>query len=454
MKKALLLFVTLVFTGLSLLSPQEKIITVTYPASNEVPSYENISSVTRKLGYSVGDSVDNIGNLYIRAWSTHPTVFTFVGKDGTVSVCASDKSAKTTYVYEYDANLEELKTLRFENKFDQTGAFAKDDEGNYYIFFAKSSPGQNTENMVLDKYNPAGEIINSYKLVAYAKNSFGGIKIPFDAGTCKIEISGSMIAVYLARKMFNGHQASYGFILNKNTFEKIDVGQVTDSGYTITGNNGMPYVSHSFNQFILPIDDGFIFADHGDAYPRGFIFSRFIAGKNTIRINALKFPGDTGVNATYAEMGGLVKIPDGYMFAGAYGKDRNNPRNVFILTFDKNLEKCSAPVYLTSYTKNDGHAGHPKITELDSGRYLLLWEQFSFSTQTANVIESCATGYLSTFALIINAQGKTISGPIEIKGIRLNMNDVLRYNPKNGQVYWTINNDSNSITVYALNPSK
>jgi hypothetical protein len=33
--------------------------------------------------------------------------------------------------------------------------------------------------------------------------------------------------------------------------------------------------------------------------------------------------------------------------------------------------------------------------------------------------------------------------------VRLNMNDVLRYNKQNGKVYWAIN-DSGSITVYAL----
>jgi len=33
-----------------------------------------------------------------------------------------------------------------------------------------------------------------------------------------------------------------------------------------------PYVSHSFNQFILPVKDGFLYANHGDAAPRSFTF--------------------------------------------------------------------------------------------------------------------------------------------------------------------------------------
>jgi hypothetical protein len=113
------------------------------------------------------------------------------------------------------------------------------------------------------------------------------------------------------------------------------------------------------NQFILPIEGGFIFADHRDGYPRAFTL--------------------------------------GYIFAGTYGVERNNPRNLFVLTFDENLTACSNPVYLTSYTRNDGHAGHPKIVSI------------------------------------------------------LNMNDTFRYNFHNGKVYWAVNDSRSSFAVYALN---
>jgi hypothetical protein len=212
----------------------------------------------------------------------------------------------------------------------------------------------------------------------------------------------------------------------------------------------LPFTGHSFNQFILPIDNGFVFADHGDAYPRAFTFSKYQNGKNTKRVNAFIFPGSTGANATYAEMGGLAKTTNGYIFAGAYGRDINNPRNLFILTFDEDLKSCSAPVYLTKYTKQDGHAGHPKIVRVGSDRYLLLWEFIEFSTQAANIIASNRTKYLSTYMLLIDENGKAVSELKELKGIRLNINDTLRYNPHNEKVYWAINNGTQEIIVYAL----
>jgi hypothetical protein len=410
---------------------------------------QQLTESRRTVDYTIRDSVDNSGNMYIQAWSSLPSVLTFVNNDGSVTVCSSDEKAKMTHIYEYDSNLKEQKTLRLQNELDQLGAFTKDNDGSYYFFYAVRAAGQNVENMAMVKYNREGEKIKTYKLKAQAPNSFGGIKKPFDAGTCRLELSGSMLAVYFAREMFNGHQASYGFVLDKDTFERIDKGAATNSERT-GGNTQIPYTSHSFNQFILPIDNGFVFADHGDAYPRAFTFAKFQNGSSTRRVHAFAFPGAAGQNATYAEMGGLAKTPGGYIFAGAYGKEQNNSRNVFILTFDEALNSCSAPVYLTKYAKEEGHAGHPKIAGAGNGRYVILWEGFRFSTQSANTIGSSPTGYLSTYMLLIDEKVAAVSEPQELKGIRLNINDTIRYNPSNGKVYWAINDSDKSITIYAL----
>jgi len=419
-------------------------------SSNNEPSTGNPSFIRQRVDYTIRDSVDRIGNLYISYRSQLPSVMTFVNEDGSITVCSSDENTKITYIYEYSINLELQKNFNIPNELGQLGAFTKDINGNYYFFYGAETTNQNSENMAIVKYDKNGTKTKSFKLRAKSNGrvDMDGIKIPFDAGTCRLELSGSMLAVYFAREMFSGHQASFGFVLDSDTFTRIDIGAVTNP------NNGknleMPYVSHSFNQFILPVEGGFIFADHGDAYPRCFSFSHFQKDGGLIRLQAFNFPGQVGQNATYAEMGGLAKTSKGYIFTGTYGKDINTARNVFILTFDANLSKCSNPVYITSYTKDDGHAGHPKIVMLDNGCYVILWEKFRFSTQAANLIVQEPTGYQSTFMLTIDENGKTLSEIQELKGVRLNMNDVLRYNPINGKVYWAINDNSKSITLYAL----
>ena len=411
----------------------------------------DISFVNKNVNFDILESVDNIGNLYIRYHSQLPSVKTFVNKDGTVTVCTSDDKKKITYIYEYSMLLKETKTLSFNNELGSLGAFTKDDDGNYYFFYGEKTSRRNDVNMAVLKYNKDGKKMNQYKLEAFALNSFNGIKIPFQAGTCRLEISGSMLAVYFAREKFNGHQSSYGFILDKYNFERIDNGQITNKGMRISDKNTIPYVSHSFNQFVLPINNGFLYADHGDAYPRAFCFSKFIYGGNTQQLEAFKFPGAIGLNNTTAEMGGIAKTSTGYIFVGAYGlMKESNPRNLFILTFDEMLSGCSNPVYLTKYTKNDGHVGHPKIVALDTNRFLVLWEKFKFSTQASDIITSERTEYLSTHILIINEKGEAVSNVAELEGVRLNMNDVPRYNPHNGKVYWAINDSEKSIKVFAL----
>jgi len=411
---------------------------------------QQLTQTRFEVNYYIRDSVDNDGNLYIRYHSFLPSVLTFINNNGSVTVCSSNE--KITYIYEYDINLKEQKPLIFQNEFGSLGAFTKDNDGNYYFFYAKRAVNQNTENMFMVKYDKKGGRINTYTQKADPPNSFGGIKIPYDAGSCRLELSGSMLAVYFSRERFDGHQATYGFVLDKDSFERLDKGHAyyyTNGTYP-KSNNLLPFTGHSFNQFILPIDNGFVFADHGDAYPRAFTFGKYQNGSATKRLNAFIFPGGIGANATYAEMGGLSKTSSGYIFAGVYGRERENPRNLFILTFDEDMTSCSAPIYLTKYTRNDGHAGHPKIVQVDTDRYLLLWELFKFSTQAANIIMSVNTEYLTTYMLIIDEKGNAISEPKELKGILLNINDTLRYNPHNGKVYWAINDGNNSIIIYAL----
>ena len=414
--------------------------------------YAMPDSVSWTVDYELRDSADRSGNRYISAWSQLPSVLTFVNDDGSVTVCAADEAAKITHIYEYSAGLEERGTFSFQNALDRLGAFTKDGEGNYYFFYGSRAARRDAENMAMVKRGREGEELMVFRLKANTRNSMDGIRVPFDAGTCRLELSGSMLAVYFAREMFSGHQASYGFVLDKDTFERIDSGAATNDR-TTGGRAQMPYASHSFNQFIVPFDGGFLFADHGDAYPRSFTFAGFQREGNTKRLHAFKFPGAVGQNATYAEMGGLAKTQGGYLFAGAYGRERNNPSNLFILAFDGDLNACASPVYLTKYTKEDGHAGHPKIAALEDGRYLLLWERFRFSTQSANQIGQGTTGYLSTYMLIIDGEGTVLSDIKELPGIRLNMNDVPRYNRLNGKVYWAINGGG-AITIYALDTTE
>jgi hypothetical protein len=75
-------------------------------SDNNEPSGGNPSFVRQKVDYTIRDSVDKIGNLYISYQSQLPSVMTFLNGDGSVTVCSSDEYSRITYIYEYSINLE------------------------------------------------------------------------------------------------------------------------------------------------------------------------------------------------------------------------------------------------------------------------------------------------------------------------------------------------------------
>jgi hypothetical protein len=410
-------------------------------------AYQNIDHVM------LGVSYDSLG---LGTGSFLSGVMTCVNADGSVSVCA--RGYHFAYVYEYTADLRLIKTMRFADELGTLGAFTKDREGNYYFFYAMEVEGEdeaahNTENMALVKYNSSGNKTNTYRLKAKPDNGFG-IKRPFDAGACRLEVSGNMIAAYFGRAMFLmddgiNHQASYGFVLDRNTFARGGL---------------IPFVSNSLNQFILPVDNGFVFADHGNADPtRAFTFAKFLNNAAARRVNAFGFKGggvdsvsDVTYQYTFAQMGGVAQTSnssgrdDGFIFTGTYENTttaaaavHNGSRNLFIVTINDAMTAVSAPVYITNYTnKETQNAANPKIAALGQGadRFLLLWEQWSAG----------ANGYKSTHAAVIDRTGKILTPAKELPGTRLSRNDALRYNPSNGRVYWAIQDpaDETRLAVY------
>jgi hypothetical protein len=189
--------------------------------------------------------------------------------------------------------------------------------------------------------------------------------------------------------------------------------------------------------------------DQGDMYPRAFTFSKFLNGNQTTieGKTAFAFKQGTTYQQTFAQLGGLVKTSDGYLFAGTYERntnvsnDHNDSRNVFVLTLDNELNNISEPIWITNYRdKNNENTASPKAAELDTGRYLLMWELFGNN------------GYKSTYMTIIDKTGRLLTAVKEIPDARLNSNDVLRYNRTNGNVFWAVDNHDKNIEFFSFNP--
>ena len=391
-------------------------------------------------------------------FTTVPDIQTFISADGSVSVF----DAPNATVYEFSPEMELLRTQVFSRELEQAGAFTKDSQGCYYIFYAQEAAegAFNEVNMALVKYAPDGTkmLVTRHKAQTDDERwapGYSGVKVPFRSGTCRLEISGDMIAVYFARQQFaapdgSNHQGSYGFVWDLHTLERL------------TGKNGsqitMPSASHSFNQFILPIENGFVFVDHGDANPRAFAFEKVVRGKRNQQIASFRFPGGVGENYTGAAMGELAKTENGYLFCGSYNQfEGDAPYNLFLLTINEALTYVSEPIYLTHHNAQYSRYWTeslfaPKLVRIDDDQYLVLWHERVWDFDSEG-----PWGY-RTFMSVVNGEGKVLQPTQELRGVDLQLYDVTRYNPVTKKVVWARvvrgvgNVAGDSILIYSLDP--
>ena len=381
-------------------------------------------------------------------WANRSALLTVVGDDGTISVM----DRLNAIVYEFSYEMELTRTLHFDKPLAEIGAFTRDDAGNFFVFYAQDAEeGDYTkQNMVLVKYSPAGVMLMDYWLEAQTSDErwgagYSGVMLPFRAGTARVEISGDMIAVYFARIMFNSgndsnRQASWGFILDVNTFERLTDGT----------NMTIPSSSYSFNQFILPAEDGFVFASHGHTTPHSFSFTRVTRGHSNRILNSFRFQ-DSSYDEffTGAEMGQLAHTPTGFIFSGAWNQGAYSflaPRNLFLLTFDADMTRISDPIWITHHTYDDIHVLDPQIIQIGTARYLLLWGETALDMTTFSWSRR-------VFKAIVDDQGNIITPAQEIEGVRLNGNDVLRFCSVTRRVYWAILDSWGDIILYGLDPA-
>src|SRR5690606_34356343 len=123
-------------------------------------------------------------------------------------------------------------------------------------------------------------------------------KIPFDAGNCVSAIGNGYLMVNYARLMYNGHQS--------NNVIGVDLSDMSPVIYRSVWD--IPYTSHSFNQSVIWSKNlaDFIYADHGDAYDRGFVMTSS-AGEKLIFNFYLESNANYNmwiVNQTFAQLGG------------------------------------------------------------------------------------------------------------------------------------------------------
>ena len=318
----------------------------------------------------------NVGGQNYIIWSYPMESYLTAQSDGSFMRVQYGSKIEGLLVEYYDKDYNLTSTKIIDEELPVFGGFYATDD-NYYVV-----TGQNNKNKDND--------LEVYRITKYDKkwNRIGstGLKkcnttYPFDAGSCRMDVSGKYMIIRTCHEMYNGHQANVTIQVD------IDQMEITDS-YTSVADNNYGYVSHSFNQFVKTEDGHIIALDHGDAYPRAFIILKyqtdFTKGKfspgyytQCTKIPVLQFEGSTGNNATGASAGGFEISDDHYLVAAnTVIQDStfssHKTRNVFVTAVDKNTSKVTIH-YLTNYDEGEETTTTPQMVKISGTRFMILW---------------------------------------------------------------------------------
>ncbi|MDR1643035.1 MAG: leucine-rich repeat protein [Clostridiales bacterium] len=373
------------------------------------------------------------------------TLQTVINPNGNISVLNKNTdSSSQFYIYEYSPNSALLGKVGFKPELPLVGSFTKDKDGNYYIAYGGSvrDDQRNAISFMIVKYDSTGKTVKTFSRAAMDTSAEkpdedASIKESFTSGFCRLEISGDKLAAHFSRTLLrdDNQQASTGVVLDLNTLEWLSSSERrnTDLAQTNLVKRNIPYVSHSFDQFLLPrVNNSFVFVDRGDASPRAFNFS---SANHTI--SSFEFYGGRGDNNTYSEMGGLAASKGGYVFVGSYEEGRPNAsvKKLMALVLSEDLQSVSDPIWLPNSANSSGKSVEsPKIAQIGANQYLVMWMSGT-----------------DTYSMVIDEKGSIASPEKKLAGVSLNTQDVLRYNPATGLVHWADSASANALRLYSYN---
>ena len=284
-------------------------------------------------------------------WEGITNVPQFEGPDGNFCYAIAHVSQNRVDVYMTNVNMDFAGKVELEMQHPLFGTALCDKDGNFYLVTGEenTTSDRNRETVFISKYDMIGEHIKtvgdngSSSIEDYFDDGFYTQK-PFEAGNCDAAITGDILTVEYARKMYNGHQSNSVFSVNIKDMSKV--------------NMGLFYESHSFAQRVVPVDKGFVFLSEGDCYGRAFTLysAEMSGGAYTKGTNSqlFNFWVNDSLNNNYAHTGGLAALHDGRMaFAAQSARSLNenalNEReNIFLQVFDPYADLNSPASYTTS----------------------------------------------------------------------------------------------------------
>lgn len=344
-----------------------------------------------------------MGSQYGWNWASPDNAYYYTAS-GKLFMMVPDKNCLR--IYTLNSRLKRTKTKKIKLKYDYFGGFYQGPDGSFYVAVGYKNPKENDKKTVIKiiKYNKKWKKGKTCNIKGSASNAFKGIYIPFDAGSCRMDIQGTTLYVHTCREMYAGndgvhHQSNISFAINTKTMKGSTTGDV--------------YASHSFNQYVKFDNGNLYLLDHGDAFPRNIFLNiykdyRTVCEKNIIA-NLFSFKGNTGDNFTGCTVGGMeisennvlvcgTSQPHYKKIKGVSGMKSSYAQNTYLIVANKDTGKSSVK-WLTTYNpkKTKVQVGETRMVKLDDNRFAIM-----YTTSKAN------NKNLKLHYVVVDGKGKKV----------------------------------------------
>ena len=386
------------------------------------------------------------------------------------------------HLVRFNAQMQPEYTATIAKSLPMLGGACTDGTYVYLIWGAEDTNRTGTATVLrVGKYDLNGKLLKTISFKGWELGDSSpdtlnwGTRVPFDAGNCSVLVKGGTLVCTYAREMYSGHQSNHVVYVKTSDMTRLDYLE--------------PYTSHSFDQQVVAVSNGFLFADQGDAYGRGFNVSRVSSdGENMKMMVPFHFREGAdrayGYNETYARLGSVAEVSAGFVLAGTSERKLSlaaapanhygghfETRDLFLQVFDKDFDWADTTCqqlatadrvatgtrptnsaneffldpgttdhgvkWLTAYTA-PYYADNAKAVGLPNGNVLLLWEKHSADDDQ-----------YTTWCMTVDAKGNTVQKALHLTGsaaLPAFGQPVLR----SGFLYWTTSNGTATLTIHRL----
>ena len=405
-------------------------------------------------------------------WAGVSTVSQFLDEAGNYCFAVEEDQKLTVYRTAYGQIVD---LVNIPHDYDRFGSVVCDTDGYLWLVFGNNGIDDvNQQTVFVCKYDWSGNCLgviggNGRESVPYYYGENYNTREPFRAGNCDAVIRGDILVVNYARKMYSGHQSNAVLTVDLTEQKLIEQGIVF-------------YNSHSFDQRVTASNNGFLLASQGDCYPRSFTtMTKSVFGYSN-EMDTFHFWVEEGtldrydmgqLNKTYARLGNILETPRGAALVGSSARSlseaaKTEPFDVFVQVFDPMGRADDPASYVTrgERTGLSGPNGDTPVTD-----YGVQWiTDLAGTGLTADVVQAVSVSngiiavlyelysnrgsrlyYDSTWYTVLDTDGTVRLNPVELEGVRLNVDEDPTYS--NGVIQWTANSGS-ELVVYNLFPTQ